>query len=249
MTFSTSVEDRFFEDYTPGAVHEFGSMAVEESEMIDFARRFDPQPFHTDPVAAEESVFRRLIASGWYTASVTMRLLVDHYISHVASLGSPGVDELRWLIPVCPGDTLSLRVTLLEARRSSSKPNQGFIRAWTEVLNQQGQVVMTMKSGGFVRSRNADGPVKRPETVPDIAQKSWHSTAVRCLASSRACERPLSFLLEEGEVKVRTILESWREPDHICFKVETEGGLVYVLRYLEYEDSWQVRKSLLQETG
>jgi acyl dehydratase len=158
MTFKTPVEDRYFEDYVPGSVHEFGGVAVEKSEMIDFARRFDPQPFHTDPAAAGKSNFGGLIASGWYTASLTMRLLVDHYISHVASLGSPGVDELRWLKPVRPGDTLSLRVTLLEAQRSRSKPDQGFIRALTEVLNQDREVVMTMKSGGFIRCRYSGGP-------------------------------------------------------------------------------------------
>ena len=157
MTFNTPVEDRYFEDYVPGTVHEFGAIAVEEYEIIAFARRFDPQAFHTDPEAARQSVFGGLIASGWHTASLTMRLLVDHYISHVASLGSPGVDELRWLKPVRPGDTLSLRVTLLEAQRSRSKPDQGFIRAMTEVINQNGEVVMTMKSGGFVRSRSTPG--------------------------------------------------------------------------------------------
>jgi acyl dehydratase len=157
MTFTTPAEDRYFEDYVPGSVHEFGSIAVEEAEMINFARRFDPQPFHIDPEAAKQSIFGGLIASGWHTASLAMRLLVDHYISHVASLGSPGVDELRWLKPVRPGDTLSVRITLLEAQRSRSKPDQGFIRGSTEVLNQHGEVVMTMKSGGFVRCRETDG--------------------------------------------------------------------------------------------
>jgi len=157
MTFTTPAEDRYFEDYVPGSVHEFGSIAVEEAEMINFARRFDPQPFHIDPEAAKQSIFGRLIASGWHTASLAMRLLVDHYISHVASLGSPGVDELRWLKPVRPGDTLSVRITLLVAQRSRSKPDQGFIRGSTEVLNQHGEVVMTMKSGGFVRCRETDG--------------------------------------------------------------------------------------------
>lgn len=156
MTFATPVEDRYFEDYIPGSVHEFGSITVEESEIIAFAERFDPQPFHTDPVAAGQSVFGGLIASGWHTASLTMRLMVDHFISHVASLGSPGVDELYWLKPVRPGDILSVRITLVEAQRSSSKPDQGFIRGFTEVLNQHGEIVMTMKSGGFIRCRTTD---------------------------------------------------------------------------------------------
>ncbi|AFM25915.1 MaoC family dehydratase [Desulfomonile tiedjei] len=156
MTFATPVEDRYFEDYIPGSVHEFGSITVEESEIIAFAERFDPQPFHIDPVAAEKSVFGGLIASGWHTASMTMRLTVDNFISHTASLGSPGVDELHWLKPVRPGDVLSVRITLLEAQRSSSKPDQGFIRAFTEVLNQHGDIVMTMKSGGFIRCRTTN---------------------------------------------------------------------------------------------
>ena len=122
--------------------------------MIAFARRFDPQPFHTDPVAAKQSVFGGLIASGWYTASMAMRLLVDNYISQVASLGSPGVDELRWLKPVRPGDTLSIRVTVLESKLSRSKPNQGTIRHYIEVLNQRREVVMTWKGMGMYRCRD-----------------------------------------------------------------------------------------------
>jgi len=156
MTFKTPPEDRYFEDYVAGDVHEVGNIEIDEAEMIAFAHRYDPQPFHTDPVAAAKSNFGGLIASGWFTASLTMRVLVDHFVSHVASLGSPGVDELRWLKPVRPGDILSLRVTLLEAQRSRSKPEQGFIRAYTEVLNQDGELVMSMKSVGFVRCRNTD---------------------------------------------------------------------------------------------
>jgi acyl dehydratase len=154
MTFTTPQEDRYFEDYLPGAVHEFGPITIGEDEIIEFARRFDPQPFHIDPEAAKQSVFGGLIASGWHTVSLTMRLLVDHYISRVASLGSPGVDEVRWRKPVRPGDTLSVRVTVLESRLSRSKPNQGTIRSHVEVLNQHREVVMTWKGIGLVRCRN-----------------------------------------------------------------------------------------------
>lgn len=157
MTFATPVEDRYFEDYVPGTVYEFGSIAVEESEMIAFAGRFDPQLFHTDPVAAGKSVFGGLIASGWYTASLTMRLLVDHYISHVASLGSPGVDELRWLKPVRPGDSLLLRVTVADVTPSRSKPDRGMLQSYIEVLNQQGEVVMTMKAMNLLLYREEPG--------------------------------------------------------------------------------------------
>jgi acyl dehydratase len=153
MTFTTPVEDRYFEDYVPGEVHEFGSIAVEESEMIDFARRFDPQPFHRDPVAAKRSVFGGLIASGWHTASLMMRLFVDHYLSHVASLSSPGVDQLRWLKPVRPGDTLLLRVTVSETKRSRSKPDRGIVHSYIEVLNQDGEIVMTMKAMNLLGCR------------------------------------------------------------------------------------------------
>ena len=153
-TFTARIEDRYFEDYVAGAVHEFGCIGVEEEEIIAFAKRFDPQPFHTDPETAKHTVYRGLIASGWHTASLMMRLLVDHYISHVASLGSPGVDEICWLRPVRSGDTLLLRVTVLESTRSQSKPDQGTIRSLVEVLNQDGEIVMTMKGVGMMRCRD-----------------------------------------------------------------------------------------------
>lgn len=154
-TFTTPIEKRYFEDYVPGSVHEFGPIKVEEAEIIEFARRYDPQPFHIDPEAAKDSIYGGLIASGWHTAGLMMRLLVDHYLSHVASLGSPGVDELRWLKPVRPGDELSVRVTVLETRRSRSKPDRGIVRSFVEVLNQKGEVVMTLKAVNFLLCREA----------------------------------------------------------------------------------------------
>ncbi len=153
--FTTLPENRYFEDYIAGAVHEVGSIEVEEAEVIAFAKRFDPQPFHTDPEAAKQSIFRGLIASGWHTAGLMMRMCVDHYLSRVASLGSPGVDEVRWLIPVYPGDRLSLRITVLEATRSRSKPDRGRVRGYIEVLNQHSEVVMTVKGVNIVRCRGA----------------------------------------------------------------------------------------------
>ena len=153
MVFTTTPEDRYFEDYIPGDVHEFGSIAVEEAEMIDFAARFDPQSFHTNPKEAEKSMFGGLIASGWYTTGLMMRLFADHYLSHVASLGSPGVDELRWLKPVRSGDTLSIRVTVSERRRSRSKPDRGIVRSYIEVLNQDDEVVMTMRAMNLLSCR------------------------------------------------------------------------------------------------
>ena len=152
-TFSAPIDDRYFEDYVPGSVYEFGSMRVEEEEMIEFARRYDPQTYHVDPEAARKSVFGGLIASGWFTAALTMRLLVDHYISRVASMGSPSAGEVRWLRPVRPADELSLRVEILEARRSKSKPDRGIVHAFVEVLNQHREVVMTREVVGIVRCR------------------------------------------------------------------------------------------------
>ncbi|MBI4964531.1 MAG: MaoC family dehydratase [Desulfomonile tiedjei] len=160
MTFTSPAQNRYFEDYVVGAVHEFGSVTIEEGEIIEFAKRFDPQPFHTDPEKAKESAFGGLIASGWHTASLVMRLLVDHYVSRVASLGSPGVDELRWRKPVRPGDTLSVRVTVLESRVSRSKPDRGTIRSYIEALNQHREVVMTWKGMGMFRCRK--GTEKNP---------------------------------------------------------------------------------------
>ena len=152
-TLSPPAEDRYFEDYVPGSVYEFGSTVMEEKEMIDFATRYDPQAFHIDPDAARKSVFGDLIASGWHTGAVSMRLIVDHYLSRVASLGSLGVDELRWLKPVRPGDTLSLRVTVLKVKRSRSKPDRGVVRSFVEVLNQAREVVMTRQAVGIMLCR------------------------------------------------------------------------------------------------
>ena len=144
-TFATPIDERYFEDYIPGAVYEFGSITVEEAEIISFAGKFDPQAFHTDPEAAAKTIYGGLIASGWHSAALMMRLFVDHYLSHVASLGSPGVDELRWLQPVRPGDELSIRITVTESRRSRSKSDRGILHSFCEMLNQHGQVLMTMK--------------------------------------------------------------------------------------------------------
>lgn len=145
-SFPTPIDNRYLEDYVAGAVHEFDGITVDQAEAIAFAKRFDPQPFHTDPEAAKHSAFGGLIASGWHTASLMMRLFVDHYLSHVASLGSPGVDQLRWLKPVRPGDRLVLRVTVHEVKRSRSKPDRGILHSHIEVLNQRREVVMTMKA-------------------------------------------------------------------------------------------------------
>ena len=158
--FTTSPDNRYFEDYVAGAVHEFGSIVVTEQEVLDFGKRFVPLAYHTDPELAKTSIYGGLIASGWHTAALMMRLYTDHYLSKVANLGSPGCDELKWDKPVFPGDTLSIRVTVLETRRSESKPDRGIVRSFVEVLNQRRAVVMNVKMVNFVQSRS-DGNVPR----------------------------------------------------------------------------------------
>ena len=152
--FASAIDDRYFEDYVPGAIFSFGEMEVSADEIVDFGRRYDPQEFHVDPAAAAQTRFGGLIASGWQTAAMMMRMFCEHYLSKNASLASPGVDELRWTLPVRPGDRLSLRITVAEARRSSSKPDRGLIRSAIEVINQDGSVVMTMMAMNLLKCRH-----------------------------------------------------------------------------------------------
>ncbi|MGA8400586.1 MAG: MaoC family dehydratase [Stellaceae bacterium] len=144
---------RYFEDYPVGAVYVGGPVAVSEQDIIDFARRYDPQPMHIDKVAAEAGPFAGLIASGWHTGALMMQLLVKHFVPTPGNLPSPGLDELRWLRPVRPGDRLSLRVTVESARLSRSKPGQGVVTGLVEVLNQGGDVVMSLKPVSLIRCR------------------------------------------------------------------------------------------------
>ena len=144
---------RYFEDYPPGASHDCGSVSVSEAEIISFAIQFDPQPFHVDPAAAARGPFGGLVASGWHTAALVMRQLVDHYLPADASLGSPGLDDLRWPEPVRPGDTLRVRVTAVEARRSASKPDRGILKSLIEAVNQDGRTVMRATATNFLRVR------------------------------------------------------------------------------------------------
>ena len=149
--FSAPIDDRYFEDYIVGHVHEFGTIGVTEEEIVAYARKYDPQPFHTDPAASTQ--FGGLIASGWQTAGLMMRLVVEHYLSHVASLASPGVDELRWTKPVRPGDILHVRATVLETRPSASRPDRGLVRTLFEVLDQHGDIVMSVKAMNILKRR------------------------------------------------------------------------------------------------
>ncbi len=149
------VKQRYFEDYQAGEVFEFGDCLVTEEEILEFARRYDAQPFHVDPVAASASIYGGLIASGWLTGSLMMRMVVENFISPLSSMGSPGLDEVRWLKPVRPGNRLSVRVTILDTRRSQTKPDRGMIQVLQEALDQDGQPVMRVKGWGMYKCRDA----------------------------------------------------------------------------------------------
>ncbi len=142
-----------WEDFPVGQVREFGAMKVTREETLAFAQQFDPQPFHLDDDAAAASLFGRLSASGWHTGAMAMRMMCDDYLLQSASLGSPGIDNLRWLKPVYPGDTLSVRFAVLDARPMNSRPGVGLIRSQWLVLNQDGDTVMSMEGWGMFRRR------------------------------------------------------------------------------------------------
>jgi acyl dehydratase len=144
---------RHWEDFTPGEVTEIGPVTVSEEEIVAFAQRYDPQFFHVDPEAAKDGPFGGLIASGWHTASLFMGMFVRAILLDTASLGSPGIDELRWTHPVRPGDTLNGRVTVDEVRESSKDPRRGTVLTTSEVFNQDGTLVMRIRARGFFARR------------------------------------------------------------------------------------------------
>ena len=155
--FSVPREDRYFEDYQAGAVYEFPeAVQVGEEEIIRFAGEFDPQYFHLDPVAAAGSIYKGLIASGSHTIALTFRLYVRNFLPGKASFGAPGMDELRWLKPVRPGDTLRIRATILETRPSQSRNDRGSVRTFLETINQKDEVVMSY-TGTNIMARRPDG--------------------------------------------------------------------------------------------
>jgi acyl dehydratase len=143
----------YWEDFCPGQVREAGGFSLSEDEIVEFGKKYDPQPFHTDLEKAKQSAFGGLIASGWQTASMCMRMLCDLYLLESASMGSPGVDELRWVKPVRPGDMLRVKTTVLETRASNSRPDMGTVRSRSEVYNQRGELVMHMSGVGMFRRR------------------------------------------------------------------------------------------------
>jgi acyl dehydratase len=144
---------RYFEDYVPGLTVDCGTFSLDEGQIIAFAKEYDPQPFHVDPRAAAEGPFGGIIASGWQTTSRMMRQVVEHFVSPESGLGAAGIDELRWPRPVRPGDTLRVTATVLEARRSASKPDRGIIRSRMDLTNAAGEAVMTLTAVNFVLVR------------------------------------------------------------------------------------------------
>ncbi len=151
--FSTTTQERYLEDYVEGTIHEFGPVTITEDEIVQFGKKFDPQLFHTDPEMAGQTVYGGLIASGWHTCSLFMRLFVENYLAGPASLGSPGVDELRWFKPVRPGDQLTLRITVHKVKPSRSKPDRGVLYSFCEMLNQKNEVVATMMALNLILFR------------------------------------------------------------------------------------------------
>ena len=145
----------YFEDFPAGLVIALGSRTVSEAEIIEFARQFDPQYFHTDPEAARRSIWGGLVASGWHTTCLYMRLLVDGHLREVDSIASPGVDEIRWLKPVRPGDRLEGRLTVLEATPSKSGARRGTLKQLGELFNQNGELVMTLRAISIIGRRPA----------------------------------------------------------------------------------------------
>ena len=143
----------YFEDFPPGDVRESPPRTITREEMVDFARKYDPQPFHLDDDAAKKTIYGGLIGSGWLTVSVMMRLLWDTMLKDTVSLGSPGSDEIRWLKPVRPGDTLRARFTIVEVTPSRTKLDRGIVRTFTEVMNQHDEVVMTHRGMGMFGRR------------------------------------------------------------------------------------------------
>lgn len=153
---------RYYEDIQPGEIRKLSNIKqVTRDEVIGFARQFDPQPFHLDDEAAAETHFGKISASGWHTAAMTMRLMVDDMAENEqAGLGSPGLDNLRWIKPVYPGDTLRCEIETLSKRRSKSRPDMGIFQSATRVFNQNEELVMSMESNGLIKVRDPDAPIE-----------------------------------------------------------------------------------------
>ena len=149
------VSKLYFEDFAPGRVFKYGPRRVPREEMIGFAAEFDPQPMHLDEAAAKDTMMRGLSASGWYACYILMRMSVDAFVGRSASMGAPGVDEVRWLEPIRPDDDLHLRATVADARVSKSRPDMGFVKLDFEIFNDSGARVMTLATSLMMERRRA----------------------------------------------------------------------------------------------
>ena len=143
----------YWEDFPAGRVFEYGSRTLSEAEIIRFATDWDPQRFHTDPERAKETLYGGVIASGWHTGCVLMRFMCDAYLNEASCIGSPGIDEWRFALPVRPGDTLRYRAKVLEARPSTSKPDRGIVKWHWELLNQRDEIPVSMVGTQFFLRR------------------------------------------------------------------------------------------------
>jgi acyl dehydratase len=150
------VSKLYWEDFNPGRIFEHGPRRISREEIVGFAAEFDPQPMHLDEIAARTTLLGGLSASGWHACCILMRMCADSFVLNSASMGAPGVDEVKWLIPIRPGDVLTLRATVLETRASGSRPDMGFVRFMFELVNQVGERAMTLTTS-LMMSRRADG--------------------------------------------------------------------------------------------
>lgn len=166
MSIPTRTWTYYWEDFPVGKVSEFGGITLSAEEIIAFARQFDPQPFHLSEEGGRNSLFGGLCASGWHTCALAMRMVCDEYLLETASLGSPGLENIRWLKPVRPGDTLRLRTVVLEARTLDSKPHVGLVRMRWEMLNQNNEEVMQMESYGMFQRRDV---ARSNDPYPSVA--------------------------------------------------------------------------------
>ena len=159
----------YWEDMAAGSARDLGTVTVSAEEIKDFARQFDPQPFHVDEAAARHSIFGSLCASGWHTCALAMKLTVENFLLEAASMGSPGLESLSWLKPVYPGDTLHLQQTVVESRPLRSRPDVGLVRSRWEMFNQSGEKVMQMEGYGMFRRRHPATPqeIARLEAAPE----------------------------------------------------------------------------------
>lgn len=153
----------YWEDMTPGSTRELGTTSVTADEIKEFAAKYDPQPFHLDEEAAKHSIFGSLCASGWQTAALAMRLTVDNMLKKTPSKGSPGLENVKWLKPVYPGDQLALRHTILEQKAMRKRPDTGLVRSRWEMFNQDGAKVFEMEGWGMFGRR-------QPATPEELAQ-------------------------------------------------------------------------------